>query len=372
MTSYKPILPPATIGIIGGGQLGRMIAISARQMGYGVVILDPTPRCPAAMIADAQIIADYDDLEALRQLYDVCDVLTYEFENIPAYSLENILDRLPQGSFPLAFTQDRLLEKETINRLGFKTVPFVKIDNNLDLFSGVKLIGLPAILKTRHGGYDGKGQVLIEKEADIEKVTGLSILESKVDIFKEVSLIVCRNCENEIKTFPVIENIHKDQRLVESSIPTTIDSDMIAKIESTGKKLCEELNIVGTMTLEFFITAQGEVLINECAPRVHNSGHLTIEGCNVSQFEQHLRAILNLPLKDTKIIKPTLMINIYGQDLSVSREILSKNKTINYHLYGKEKALKNRKIGHITICKDDLSDLEIERLKFREILNKDI
>ena len=368
--SSNIILPPATIGIIGGGQLGRMLAMSARQMGYQIIVLDPKVSCPTCQVADQHILAQFDDQEALKKLYDLCDVITYEFENVSGTALFEIIDKVPQGNFPLLFTQDRLTEKTIINDSGFKTVRYQTVNNQEDLKKALKNIGLPALLKTRHGGYDGKGQQFITSNADSTEVMGPSILEAFIPIQKEVSLIVTRSTQGETKMFPIIDNVHQSQRLIESSVPTTLNLEMSNKIQEIGKGLVEAIQMTGTLTIEFFITKDNEILINECAPRVHNSGHLTIEACNVSQFEQHIRAICGLPLKETDIISNSLMVNIYGQDFEASKQALKDKPEIHYHLYGKKEMKTNRKVGHITVTSSSIEDIDSYRKYFQSLLNR--
>jgi len=368
----KVILPPQTIGIIGGGQLGRMLSFAAKQMGYRVIILDPKTNGPAAQVSDYHIQAAFDDQEALKQLYTLSDVITYEFENIPHGALEPFIDKIPQGTFPLKFTQDRLIEKQTIENAGFKTAPYIKIDDLEDVKAACVLLGYPLLLKTRTGGYDGKGQQRIKSSKDSVELLGPSILEKVIDLDQEVSLIVTRSIQNTLKNFPIIDNIHLSQRLVESSVPTTLHQDMIQKIYDIGRSFAQKIDLIGTLAIEFFITKEQEILINECAPRVHNSGHLTIEACEVSQFEQHIRAITGLPLKETTLMHPALMVNIYGQDFEKAMCLLKEEDSMHVHLYGKKNMKKNRKVGHITICHENLDSLEINRKLLRNRLNKDV
>lgn len=368
----KVILPPKTIGIIGGGQLGRMLSFAAKQMGYSVVILDPQENPSAVQVSDIHICAAYDDELALKKLYDLSDVMTYEFENIPYKPLEPFVSKIPQGIFPLKFTQDRLIEKKTIENAGFKTVPYVQINSKEEYMNACDKIGFPSILKARSGGYDGKMQQRINLKEELEEVLVPSILEKLVELKQEVSLIVTRSVDKSIELFPVIDNIHVSQRLTESSIPSTLSKEMIKEINDIGRTFVEKIDLVGTLAIEFFITNNDEILINECAPRVHNSGHLTIESCNVSQFEQHIRSITGLPLKKVKVNHHALMVNVYGQDFAQAIDILQRDENVSFHLYGKEKMKKNRKIGHLTYCSSNVSLRERYRRMLRQILNKDV
>jgi 5-(carboxyamino)imidazole ribonucleotide synthase len=369
--SYKVILPPANIGIIGGGQLGRMLAMSARQMGYGIIVLDPKPKCPASQLADQHILADFNDLEAINQLYQLSDVITYEFENIPSESIKSIVDKCPQTDFPLYFTQDRFIEKTLIREAGFPTVNFQIVSNQLEYEKALEVVGTPALLKTRKGGYDGKGQILIQSKDQHVDIDMPSIIEAYIPLKSEASLIVTRSIHHEIESFPVIDNIHQSQRLIESNVPSKLSDQMTHQMKHIGHSLVQRLNIIGTLTIEFFITQDDKVLINECAPRVHNSGHLTIEACHVSQFEQHIRAICGLPLKMTTVRSPSIMFNIYGQHMSTFRHILKKDRSIHFHDYGKKEMKINRKVGHITICLSSTDDIETMRTEFHRRLNEE-
>ncbi|MDO9630096.1 MAG: ATP-grasp domain-containing protein, partial [Acholeplasmataceae bacterium] len=226
-------------------------------------------------------------------------------------------------------------------------------------------------LKTRNGGYDGKGQYFIQNKVDQVLFNVPSILEAFIELKHEASIIVTRSIHGEIKMFPVIDNVHQSQRLIESSVPSILSENMIKQIQETGRKLVESLQIIGTLAIEFFITKNDEIYINECAPRVHNSGHLTIEACNVSQFEQHIRAICGLPLKDTTLKSMSLMANIYGQDMEASKVILIEKPEVHFHLYGKKEMKRNRKVGHVTVCVSNKRDLEIYRKYFKSLLNKE-
>lgn len=368
----KVILAPKTIGIIGGGQLGQMLSFSAKQMGYKVVILDPQENPPAAQVSDIHIRTEYDDVEGLQQLYDLSDVITYEFENIAYKPLEAFVGKIPQGIFPLKFTQDRLLEKKTIEDAGFKTVPYIQIDSKEEYMNVSDKIGFPSILKARRGGYDGKMQQRIDCKENLKEIHSPSILEKLIDIKQEASLIVTRSVDKSIELFPVIDNIHVSQRLTESSIPSDLPKEVIDEINNIGRSFVEKIDLVGTLAIEFFVTKNNEVIINECAPRVHNSGHLTLESCSVSQFEQHIRSIVGLPLKNVKMNHHALMVNIYGQDFIEALDFLQDDKNVDFHLYGKQVMKRNRKIGHMTFCSNNVILREKYRVMLRKILNKDV
>ncbi|MGL4372421.1 MAG: 5-(carboxyamino)imidazole ribonucleotide synthase, partial [Turicibacter sp.] len=287
----KIILPPATIGIIGGGQLGRMMAISAKQMGYKIAVLEPMENSPLAQIADIEINAPYDDEVGLAKLLEISDVVTYEFENISSEVIKKVskLGYLPQGERPLLMTQHRFIEKTAINDCGFKTAPFMRVNDEQELEIAVNSLGYPSILKTVTGGYDGKGQWMLKSDADLEAILPViktlnCILEGYVPFQKEISVIVTRGTNGQIETFPVVENIHEHHILHLSIAPGNILEDVRLKAEQIAKSLIEKLDFVGTLAIEMFVVGE-DIVINELAPRPHNSGHLTIDACNVSQFE---------------------------------------------------------------------------------------
>ena len=355
------ILPPATVGIIGGGQLGRMMAIAAKQMGYFIAVLEPSPNGPLAQVADIEINAPYENEQALQQLLQVSDVVTYEFENINSAVIETLsnVGYLPQGHEPLAITQHRLTEKRAIEKAGFKVAPYASVTCESDLYEAIKHIEFPCILKTVSGGYDGKGQWKLEGEQDIANVLPVlkqqaCILEGYVPFDKEVSIIVTRSTSGEIETFPVSENIHVNHILHQSIVLARVNECVLEKADNIARELMTALNFVGTLAIEMFLVGE-EIIINELAPRPHNSGHYTIEGCNVSQFEQHIRAVCGLPLLKVKLSGYSVMINILGQHVpyvleQLQSDVLSHAKV---HLYGKAENKFNRKVGHVTFVHED-------------------
>jgi 5-(carboxyamino)imidazole ribonucleotide synthase len=360
-----------TIGILGGGQLGRMMAIAARTMGFNIVVLDPTPNCPCAAVADKQIVSSFDDIDAAKKLLDSCDVITYEFENVNLNVANALAAKLPQTSELLRITQNRIIEKQTINDAGLKTVAYKTIINKRELDGFVndyKTNVRNIIIKTAQGGYDGKGQYVIKTIDNLNDFVVNKynenieyVAENLIEFDKEVSAIVCRNISGEIAIFPVAENIHKNQILHQSIVPARVSSNVIAKANDITLQLATHLNLVGTLAIEMFVCGDN-VVVNELAPRPHNSGHYTLNACATSQFEQHIRAICNLPLGDTKLFTPVVMLNVLGQDIELmKRENMGENKL---HLYGKVEAKIDRKMGHINIMKDSVDEclIEIERL----------
>ncbi|PFH83254.1 5-(carboxyamino)imidazole ribonucleotide synthase [Bacillus sp. AFS088145] len=352
----KVILPGQTIGIIGGGQLGRMMALSAKEMGYKIAVLDPTPNSPCGQVSDIEITAEYSNIEAIKQLAKVSDVITYEFENIDVNALE-YLDQhsyLPQGSELLKLTRNRLTEKTAIQNLGIKVAPFQLVENEEQFSEAVTKIGLPAVLKTTTGGYDGKGQVVLRAEEDFVEALELvkkqqCILEGWVPFEKELSIIVARNSNGEVNTFPIAENVHINQILHTSSVPANTSKSVIETAENYAKKVASSFHLVGVLAIELFVTEDEQVYINELAPRPHNTGHYTMEAVETSQFKQHIRAVCNLPLGNTELLKPVVMVNILGEHVEEVLNVMQNDSTLNVHLYGKEESKKGRKMGHINI-----------------------
>ncbi|OER02484.1 5-(carboxyamino)imidazole ribonucleotide synthase, partial [Listeria monocytogenes] len=299
----KFLLTNSTIGIIGGGQLGRMLALAAKAMGYRIIVLDPTADCPAAQVSDEQIIADYDDKVALRELSEKADVVTYEFENIDydALKMTQNLVSVPQGSELLSITQDRILEKAYLESANINIAPYAVIVEQDEIENEIKSIGYPAVLKTAQGGYDGKGQVVIHDARDIETAArllryGSCVLEAWIPFEKEISVVVARNLDGQIETFPVAENVHVNNILHTTMVPADVAADVYEEAEEIARKLAEVLQLCGVLAVEMFVTKSGAIYVNELAPRPHNSGHFTIEACSISQFTQHIRAIVGLPL----------------------------------------------------------------------------
>ena len=319
-----PIIGPGSrIGVLGGGQLGRMMALAGSNLGYHFVTLDPTPDCPCGQLTE-QIVAGYDDKKAARLLAERSDVITYEFENVDA-EVAALLERLsyvPQGSRLLFTTQHRLREKAAVEAAGVKVAPYRTISSETELQEAVAQLGIPSVLKTATGGYDGKGQWVIKSIAEIGPAyTELSkagtelVLEQFIPFVKELSVIAARSPRGEIKTFPVAENIHVDNILHTSIVPARVEADVLHEAEQLAARIAESMEAVGLLAVEMFLTQDGELYVNELAPRPHNSGHYTMEACTTSQFEQHVRAICNLPLGEAKLMSPVVMVNVLGEHL---------------------------------------------------------
>jgi 5-(carboxyamino)imidazole ribonucleotide synthase len=368
---YKKIYPPSTIGILGGGQLGKMLAQEAKKMGYRVLTLDPTPNCPCAQVCDEQIVAEFRDKTQALNLAKKADVLTYEFENIPAETVE-YLEKKEFSVFPsskvLRLTQNRIKEKEFLRIIGILTADFQGIKKASDLEKAFLELGLPAVLKTATGGYDGKGQIVLKTKEDLENLLEKSlfgqelIYEKFASFIKEISVICVRDRSGEIKTFPVSENIHRNNILHMSIVPARISRNAEKKAANIAKRVTQGLGAIGTIGVEMFLLKDDLILVNEIAPRVHNSGHYTIEACHASQFEQHIRAICGLPLGSTELLSPAVMINILGDDLICRKDVFSwigkvlKIKGASLHLYGKKEIRPGRKMGHITILACSVAD----------------
>lgn len=379
----KKIYPPSTIGILGGGQLGKMLAQEAKKMGYKVITLDPTPNCPCAQVSDEQIVAEFNDQTAAGNLAKKADVLTYEFENIPADTVA-YLEKEGVPIFPsspvLAITQNRIIEKKFLKDRGIKTVHFQRVSNLSELKQVSQDLGLPAVLKTARGGYDGKGQVVLRSEEDIRDLEENLfcqelIYEKFAHFIKEISVICARGRSGQITTFPVSENIHRHNILHLSIVPARVSAEVKDRAAEIAKRVAQGLGVVGAIGVEMFLLEDETILVNEIAPRVHNSGHYTIEACHTSQFEQHLRAICGLPLGSTRLLSPVAMVNILGEKLSDKKAKLSGIDEVlalpgaNLHLYGKEEVRPGRKMGHISVLADSVSEAIRGAEKARDFLS---
>lgn len=352
-----PLKQGAVIGILGGGQLGRMLAIAASRMGFKTHIFEPEKNPPASHVSDQLTTASYEDNNALSKFAKSVDVITFEFENIPANALnavEAICDVLPARN-ALATSQDRLKEKEFLSELNLKVAPYANVETEKDLILAIKAVGFPSILKTRRFGYDGKGQYKINNAAELsvawsELGKSPCVLEGLVNFTKEISVIGARSQNGEVVCYDPGENLHRDGILHTTSLPANItQSENIDAVLLTGKIL-NALNYVGVMGVELFVTKNG-LLINEIAPRVHNSGHWTQNGCVIDQFEQHIRAVSGWPLGDGKRHSDILMTNLIGKEV-LDVDKLSKDSNIGIHLYGKSEAKDGRKMGHINKIKN--------------------
>lgn len=395
LETERIIRPGATIGVLGGGQLGRMMALAGSNLGYRFIALDPTTAAPCGQVAE-QIVAAYSDKEAAKLLAKRSDVITYEFENVDAEVAALLAEQsyVPQGSRLLYTTQHRLREKKAVEAAGVRVAPYAEIGSEDELRAAIAKLGLPSVLKTATGGYDGKGQWVIRSEAEIaaayaelSKAGTELVLEQFISFEKELSVIAARSPRGEIKTFPVAENIHVDNILHVSIVPARIAESIQRDAERLAARIAESMGAVGLLAVEMFLTKDGELFVNELAPRPHNSGHYTMEACNASQFEQHVRAICNLPLGDPSLRTPVVMVNILGEhidkvelamttgqwhrEMSNSEdqngrkqpdERLAPGRQTGFavipkvHLYGKSGSAPKRKMGHINLLCEEVSD----------------
>ncbi|WP_064694365.1 5-(carboxyamino)imidazole ribonucleotide synthase [Rhizobium aegyptiacum] len=344
-----------TIGIIGGGQLGRMLAIAAARLNFRTIILEPQAGCPAAQLANRQIVAAYDDPAALAELADACDVVTYEFENVPVAAAEALSARI--AVYPpakaLEAAQDRLVEKRFLNGCGISTARFHAVDSQADLETALRDFGGQGVLKTRRLGYDGKGQKVFRSPADNPDGAYAAlgavplILESFVAFEREVSIIAARAADGTVVCFDPAENVHRNGILHTSTVPAMISPQTADAARHAAEKILAALNYVGVIGIEFFVLADGGLIANEMAPRVHNSGHWTEAACIVSQFEQHIRAVAGLPLGNADRHSDCVMQNLIGDDILAVPDWLRRPDTL-VHLYGKTEWRPGRKMGHVT------------------------
>jgi len=344
-----------TIGIIGGGQLGRMLAMAAARLNLRTVILEPQADCPAAQVANAQIVAAYDDAGALAELARLCDIVTYEFENVPVAAAAMLAQSVPVYPPPRALevSQDRLVEKSFIRDCGILTADFAAVDSQVDLEAALDRFGGVGVLKTRRLGYDGKGQRLFRSPAEsregaFEALGGVPlILESLVPFEREVSIIAARDANGTIACYDPAENVHRNGILHTSTLPARVSETTADQARRAARAILDSLSYVGVIGVEFFVLPDGGLVANEIAPRVHNSGHWTEAACVVSQFEQHIRAVSGRPLGDPRRHSDCVMQNLIGDDIDDVPAWLE-TPDVLVHLYGKTEARPGRKMGHIT------------------------
>ena len=357
----KEILPGATLGVLGGGQLGRMFCVAARTMGYRVVVLDPDPVCGAGLIADEHIQADYTDLSALEDMAKQCDVITLEFENIPSQSVRFIADKTTV--FPVAesleIAQNRDLEKQFAQKAGLQPVPYYALLNEEGLQRSADEIGFPAILKSNTLGYDGKGQFVVndftELSAAYKEVGRVDcVLEKKINIRCEVSAIVARNANAELASFPVSENQHRNGILHMSIVPARVSDEIAQLAIENASILADAMSYVGILAVEFFVSDDNVLYFNEMAPRPHNSGHYTKDACVTSQFEQQVRMMCGLKPGDTRLMSPVVMVNMLGELWPPKWTDIFVQNNIKLHLYGKTEARPGRKMGHFNVLAEDV------------------
>jgi 5-(carboxyamino)imidazole ribonucleotide synthase len=365
-----PILPPAWLGVLGGGQLGRMFCHAAQSMGYKVCVLDPDPQSPTGGAADKHLLADYLDEKALAEMASLCAAVTTEFENVPAKALEFLAHRckVSPGAKPVSIAQDRVLEKEFAQRAGAKVAPFAAI-NSVAAITEVNDDLFPGILKSARMGYDGKGQVRVANREEARLAfEGLKrvpcVLEKQLQLLSEVSVVLGRSADGAIVCLPIAENEHRNGILARSIVPARLDERLGAEVTQAAGKIAQTLDYVGVLCVEFFVVNGADGLtwvVNEMAPRPHNSGHFSINACVTSQFELQVRAMAGLPLGSAQAMSASVMLNVLGDIWPSSGEpawdSLLNNPYAKLHLYGKTQARVGRKMGHITLVGAPLSDL---------------
>ncbi len=373
------ILPGATVGVLGGGQLGRMFAVTAQRMGYRVVVLDPDPDSPAGRIADVHLAADYADRQALDELARQCAAVTVEFENVPASSLEFLARVRPvrPGVAAVAIAQDRVREKRFLAECGLAVVPFSVVLDSDGLSEALVHLGGSAVLKRARLGYDGKGQArvrsLAEALAAFESFGSEPCVLEKLTVFqKEISVVLARGADGATAVYPVIENRHRGGILDTSLIPARTPSAVAQAAVDAANRIAGVLDYVGVLAVEFFVS-NGELLVNEIAPRPHNSGHVTLDACITSQFEQQVRALCGLPLGDPALLCPAAMTNLLG-DLWIPHaprwDAILNEPRAKLHLYGKRAARSGRKMGHFTCLGDTLDDARARALRVRRVVTR--
>jgi len=373
-------LPGATIGLMGSGQLGRMFAVAARRMGYRIRVFSPEKDSPAGQFADREVTGAYEDESAVREFAKGLDLLTFEFENIPRQTVDWCAAEceVRPASSVLHTAQNRLREKDFLSGAGIPVAPYRAVHNASELTAAIHEIKTPAILKSAAFGYDGKGQRLIEQPFDLDEIWRNRpgdelILERAADFEKEVSVIVARGPDGAMATFPVCENMHRDHILDITVVPARVSAEVEKSAADLARTVAEKMNLVGLLAVEMFLQHDGNLLINELAPRPHNSGHWTIEGCATSQFEQHLRAVCGLPLGSTEIRQPSAMANLLG-DLWQGGEpnwaAALAVQGVRLHLYGKHHPRPRRKMGHLTALASTAQDAIAAVTKARGALNQ--
>ena len=359
----EPLLPGATLGVMGGGQLGRMMALAARRMGYRLVVLDPSPRCPTAQVADGFVVGALDDLDSARHLARQVDVITLDTEHVPADILDELENMVPvrPGASVLRTINDRQTQKQFLDKLGLPQAKWAPASTEAEIAQALGKVGTPAILKVRRAGYDGKGQVRIETAPDanaaLAKLRGApAVAEELVRFTREISVILARGIGGEVRIYPIAENVHRRHILHTTRAPAPMTPAGKQKAEQIAVTIAEALGHVGVICVELFELADGRLLVNEIAPRTHNSGHYTWGACVTSQFEQHVRAVFGLPLGDPRAMCGAVMVNLIGDLWQKGppswREVLARPEA-RLHLYGKDAPAPGRKMGHVLLLDDD-------------------
>ena len=362
----KSILPGGIVGVLGGGQLGRMLAIAARRMGYSVHAFEPQPDSPAGQICDVEINAPYDDMDELEKFARGVDVVSFEFENIPVSAIARVAALRPvrpRGGV-LEICQNREREKLFLQANGFPCAPFRVVDSAASLAQAIGEIGTPCVLKTADFGYDGKGQVKLTGGENVEEIwkkfsAPRGVLEKWIPFQAELSVICARGLDGKIVSFPVSENQHVHHILDLSIVPGRFPAQVLESAAALGEKITAALDVVGLLAVEMFLTDEGNLLVNELAPRPHNSGHFTFDVCETSQFEQQLRAVCGLPLGSPELLRPVVMWNLLGdlwQNGAPDWKKILEDPRAKLHLYGKSEARPGRKMGHVCLMADTVEE----------------
>src|SRR5688500_7016231 len=359
----EPLLPGATLGVLGGGQLGRMMAIEARRMGYRVVVLDPSPRCPTAQVADGFVVGALDDLDSAKHLAKQVDVVTLDTEHVPADLLEELEQLVPvrPSASVLRTINDRQIQKQFLDKLGLPQAAWAPATSEEELAAALAKVGTPAVLKVRRAGYDGKGQVRIDVPGDangaLAKLRGApAVAEELVRFTREISVVLARGLKGELRIYPIAENVHRRHILHTTRAPAPMQPGARAQAAQIAVTIADALGHVGVMAVEMFELADGRLLVNEIAPRTHNSGHYTWGACVTSQFEQHVRAVFGLPLGDPRAMCGAVMVNLIGDLWQKGppswHDVLARPEA-RLHLYGKDMPAPGRKMGHVLLLDDD-------------------
>jgi 5-(carboxyamino)imidazole ribonucleotide synthase len=373
----KVIPPGSTIGLLGGGQLGRMFGIAARRMGYRVHTFEPSPDSPAGQISDREFNGPYTDWELLNAFVQSVDVVTFEFENIPAEVVDRISQTRPvhPRSEVLHICQNRAREKSFLREHQYPHAPFALVSNQAELDVALESIGLPSVLKSADFGYDGKGQRKINRGDSVDFSTFgavQAVLEKWIPFERELSVICARDGNGQACTFPASENVHTRQILDYSIVPARIKPEVEHRAVSIAQNIADDLNVIGLIAVEFFLTSDNQLIVNELAPRPHNSGHYTLDACLTSQFEQQLRAVCGLPFGSTALLRPSVMVNLLGDlwngGLQPDWRPVLRHPRAKFHLYGKLEGRPGRKMGHFCVLRETIEQALAEALDIKQEL----
>lgn len=355
------LLPGSTLGVLGGGQLGRMFCMAARNMGYRTVVLEPQKNCPAAAVADQHLQSDYNDSQALQLLSELCDAITTEFENVPAESLEFLEQKKPvhPSAQAVAIARHRIQEKQYATEAGLSPAPYALIQSADDFAAAARVTGFPAILKTTTLGYDGKGQQVVNDTDELGQAFAQlgqveCVLERRLSLVKEISVLLARNAQGNVACYPPAENEHRNGILHQSIVPARVDDALADKARLQAIGLANTMGYVGVLAVEFFITTDNQLVFNEMAPRPHNSGHYTLDAALTSQFEQQVRVMCGLPPGEAQLLSPVVMVNLLGDLWPVDWANCLSHNSLKLHLYGKQEARVGRKMGHYNVLCTDL------------------